>query len=179
MIEVLLLSFSGAVAFIALGVVVFHLFYPVPYVPTRSRAVHTVIASLALHDGDILVDPGAGDARLLIAAKRAHPGIRAIGYEVMPLVWLLARCRIWWSGLDIDLRLGDARRQDCSGVTHIVVYLLPGLLKELAAKFDAELSDGARVVSYVFAIPGREPESIVETGGKKVWTYLWRNNMVM
>lgn len=65
-----------------------------PYVPSRKRDVHVAFSELyALGGGDVLVDLGSGDGKVLRQA--AEHGAQAIGFEINPFLVLLSRwlCR--------------------------------------------------------------------------------------
>ena len=65
-------------------------FFGAPYVPSQRRYMKRAFGLLyPLSASDTLVDIGAGDGRVLRAA-RAY-GARAIGYEINPFLWLVGR----------------------------------------------------------------------------------------
>ena len=129
----------------------------VPFVPTPSTVCAAMVRAAGLRPGQTVIDVGAGDARMLIAAKRVEPTIRAIGFELSFPVWLLGRLRIFLSHQDIVLRCGDARKQDLSSADVIFLYLGPGMMRHLEEKFDRELRPGTRVISHAFRFPRRQP----------------------
>src|SRR3989338_853113 len=67
----------------------------VPFVPTPSHVADAMVAAARLRGDERVYDLGAGDGTILIHAKRAHPGISAIGVEIVPTVWLWGRWKIW------------------------------------------------------------------------------------
>jgi precorrin-6B methylase 2 len=110
-----------------------------------------------LKPGMHVIDIGAGDGRLLIAAKRRCPDITAVGYEIIPtLVWL-SRLHAWLRRSSVDLRHGNAFAQDYSKADVIFLYLMPNFLTDLESKFDRELKKGTRVISQAFRFPSRTP----------------------
>lgn len=61
-----------------------------PYVPTKRRLLDKAFTELyPLSDSDVLVDIGCGDGVVLRAAAR-H-GARAVGYELNPILYVVAR----------------------------------------------------------------------------------------
>ena len=66
-------------------------FLELPYVPARSDKVLTIIKLANIKSGDIAIDLGSGDGRLLFAA--AKEGAHAIGYEINPFLVLLTRIK--------------------------------------------------------------------------------------
>lgn len=106
---------------------------------------------------ETVYDLGAGDGRILIAAKRMHPGIRAVGIEYVPSVWLLGKLRIWFSRTKVTLLRGNALAHSVEDAQCIFLYLFPTIMEELGKKFDRELKPGTKVISSVFRFPEREP----------------------
>jgi hypothetical protein len=60
---------------------------------------------------DVVIDPGAGSARFLVAAGRAIPNARLIGIEIDPLAAILARGHLAAAGMQdrSEVILGDFR----------------------------------------------------------------------
>lgn len=82
-----LLSFLAALA-VFFGWVVF---CGAPYIPSHKKDVNDAFSVLyKLDKSDLLVDLGSGDGRVLRQA--VHKGARAIGYEINPLLVLIANC---------------------------------------------------------------------------------------
>ena len=155
-----------------------HIWADVPFIPTPKSVREEMLRLAALHGGEKIYDLGAGDARLLIAAKRAYPSITAVGVEIVPTIWVLGKLRIWCSRQKVELLLRNALSQDVSDAGCIFLYLIPGLMKKLEKKFDAELTPGTRVISYAFSFPSKKPliEQSVRglAGGKtKLRVYEW------
>lgn len=149
----------------------------VPFVPVSQQVAEEMVRFAGLKGNETVCDPGAGDGRILMAAKRLHPQIKAIGWEYAPTVWLLGKLRIWWSGLDITLRLGNSMRQDMRGADCMLLYLFATVMPALEEKFDRELRAGTKVVSYVFPFPHRRPvaQTRVSCLGRtqRLWLYQW------
>jgi len=156
---------------------VFAIWAKVPFVPTPRRTVKVMLDEAQLKEGDTIYDLGAGDARMLIQAKRACPGIRAIGYEIVPFVWFLGKLRIWLSRTDVDLRWGNALKKDVRDADCIFLYLITELMPKFEEKFNKELKSGARVISHSFSFPGREPVKQLLAPGwlgqERVLVYEW------
>ena len=153
--------------------VIAHLFVPVVYVPTPRRIVERMVKAAKLRKGDIVYDLGAGDGRLLIAAKKKCPAIHARGWELIPTIWLLSRMCAWWAGVKVDLRCGNAFTKDVSDADVIFLYLFPDVMESLVWKFDRELKPGTRVISHTFRFPKREAVEVIECEKKKVYVYRW------
>lgn len=122
-----------------------------PFVPTPIVRVKKMLEAANIKPGEKVYDIGCGDGRMVYLAARDH-GASAVGFELSPLVYAIARIRkfFWKSKAKILFRdfnfcnLGDA--------DVIVCYLLPETLAGLQTKLKKELKKGARVVSYAFKI---------------------------
>nr|KAF6489382.1 hypothetical protein HJG59_004842 [Molossus molossus] len=126
----------------------------VPYVGASVRQVEHVLSLLRGRSGK-LVDLGSGDGRIVLAAHRR--GLRpAVGYELNPWLVGLARFYAWRAG--------------CAGS---VCYHRKDLWKLplLEGKLQAELPEGARVVSGRFPLPTWQPVAVVGEGLDRVWAY--------
>src|ERR1035437_9524380 len=61
-----------------------------PYVPSRSSYIANAFTDLyLLSDLDVLVDLGSGDG--VVLREAAKKGARAVGYELNPLLYAIAR----------------------------------------------------------------------------------------
>jgi len=116
--------------------------------------------------GDTVLDVGCNDGRMLVAAARL--GCRAVGLELLPEACAKARARAEAAGPDVAARVevvcGDALAQDFRivGASVVFLYLLPKGLAAVGARLLRALPQGARVVSFLFKIPGEEWEALRE-----------------
>jgi len=172
----LLACITVMVAAIALTFVM-HAILGVPYIPTSKKACIGMLELADIKGNETVYDLGAGDARLLIEAKKRYPGIRAIGCEIVPTIWILGMFRILFSGQRVSLRMRNAFHERLQGADVVLLYLFPHLLQSLSSKFDQELKPGTRVVSLAFKIPGKTPVSqrtLSQLGSKNVQAFLYR-----
>lgn len=130
-----------------------------PYVPTRQRDVERLLQLANIQRNDIVYDLGAGDGRFVITAAQRY-GVRAVGYEISVLPYLVSLLRIRLSGVRAlaSMRFQDFYRQPLHEASVVVCFLTPGAMARLAPKFQRELRPGTRVLSYAFAIAGWTPD---------------------
>ncbi len=145
----------------------------VPFVPTPWRAVQAMLDLAMLNKGDKVYDLGAGNGRVLIAAKKRCPGIRAIGCERVFTIWLIGKFNIFLSGRHIRYHLHDLLKEDVRDADVVFVYVGPAMMKKLQAKFERELKPGTRIVSYAFQLPDKEPQRELNVTGGRVFLYVW------
>lgn len=120
--------------------------------------------------GEVVVDLGAGDGRIVIRAARRF-GAQAIGVEIDPIRWLIANALIRLRGVQGSARIvyGNLFDQDLSGADVVVLYLLQGTNQRLQSHLAAQLRAGARIVSHTFSFDGWTPTVIDE--GKRLFVY--------
>jgi hypothetical protein len=133
-----------------------------PYVPTLRRSVKHALDVLDLKKGDLLVDLGSGDGVVLKAA--AARGWRALGYEINPLLCIVARLRcLPHKGL-VKVRWRDFWLAELPEDTKAIFVFLAGPhMTHLARKLDQVMqnrSEPLKVMSYGFAIPGYLPKKM-------------------
>ncbi len=120
--------------------------------PSAHVRVRTFLDHVPMKAGDLLVDIGCGDGRVLREAARRY-GVRAVGFEVNPLAYALARLRTL--GLKgIEIRWRDFWKVNIRDADVVFCYLFPDVMERLAKKLEEELRPGTRVISCNFPLPG-------------------------
>jgi SAM-dependent methyltransferase len=132
------------------------------FVGTSQKRVDAFLDHTPMKPGQVLYDLGCGDGRVLRAAAKRY-GVRAVGFEVNPMAWVLARIRTF--GLrGVKVKFRDFRRTDLDRADVVFCYLFPDVMKSIVGKLEAELKPGARVASANFPISSWQPEAIVRPG---------------
>ncbi|MBW3538256.1 hypothetical protein KY386_02060 [Candidatus Parcubacteria bacterium] len=126
-----------------------------PYLPVLRRDVEALLDLAALKPGEHLIDLGSGDGKLLKAAARR--GLRATGYEINPLLYLVSRLNCWRYRRLVTIHLADFWRVPWPPAEAIYVFLIGRYMAKLDRQMQRRLQRPTRVVSYVFEIPGRRP----------------------
>ncbi len=124
-----------------------------PFVPTRGKIVNSMIKLARVCPGELAVDLGSGDGRLVIALARA--GAQAHGWEINPALVVISRLNIRRAGLrdKAFVHWGSFWRRDYSSFKIITIYGLIAIMKKLEPKLLSQLPVGARVVSHTFKFP--------------------------
>jgi SAM-dependent methyltransferase len=132
---------------------------PPPLITTPGEVVERMLALGAVGPGDLVLDLGSGDGRIVIAAAQKF-GARGLGIELDGA--LVERSRKLAREAKVDDRVsfvqGDVLTADLSGASVVTVYLLPGLMGRLQARFIDELAPGTRIVSHAFGMAGWMPD---------------------
>lgn len=128
-----------------------------------SPAVRRAVLALLPHDVDGEVhELGAGWGGLALALADACPRAQVVAWEASFVPWLWCRLRLALRPRkNVTLRHGDFFGADLSRARLVVCYLWTGAMTRLGPKLEAELPQGAVVVSHTFALRGWQAEQAV------------------
>jgi SAM-dependent methyltransferase len=143
----------------------------VVWVPTPESLVSAMLESAGVTRDDYVVDLGAGDGRIAIAAARQF-GARAHGIEYNPKMVALARRNAQRAGVAdrVTFAQADIFKSDFSDATVVTIYLLPSLNLRLRDTI-LNMRPGTRVVSHAFDMGDWEPDRTIRTDDAS--GYLW------
>lgn len=154
-----------------------HILLRVPYVPTKTAMAKRMVEAAKLRGHETVFDLGCGDGRLLFeteharrSAKPAPHGAKSyntVGFEIAPLIYLLARTKKILLGSRASIRFGNFFNANLRGADVIFCYLFPNIMPRLAAKIKAECKPGTRIISNTFHIPGLPLARVLKKNAKK------------
>jgi len=122
-----------------------------PYVPILKHDSSSLLELTRLSPGQTLIDLGSGDGRLLrIAAAR---GIRGIGYEINPVMYVISLLVCWRYRRLVSIHLADLWRVHLPPADAVYVFLMPKFMPRLSRKLQEELRQKTTVVTYAFQLP--------------------------
>jgi SAM-dependent methyltransferase len=132
---------------------------PVPYIPSTEVAVEEMLRLAGVRRGDLVIDLGSGDGRIVIAAAR-YFGARGVGIEIDPELVATATDNARKAGVADRVRFvaQDVLRADISQATVVTMYLLSPLIEKLKPKLLADLKPGARIVAHDFGFKDWLPD---------------------
>ncbi len=137
--------------------------YLVPYLPSHKKVVKEALNLAEVGEGDVFVDLGAGDGRVVIeAAKR---GAVAVGVEIRDDLLQKARKKIEKAGLNGKAKVvkGDLFRFDWVRNATVVYMFLD---REGAAKIkpllEQNLRPGTKVITITYPIPEWKPTKVTK-----------------
>lgn len=142
------------------------------WVPTPDEVVDRMLRMAQVTADDYVVDLGAGDGKIAIAAAKTF-GARALGIEYNPEMARHAQRNAERAGVADRARIvqGDIFASDFSQATVVTLYLLPALNLKLRPQLLA-MRPGTRVVSHAFSMDDWEPDEISSLDGRRI--YFWR-----
>jgi hypothetical protein len=145
----------------------------VPYYPS-GRKVWDAVAGLLPQERPVAaIDVGSGMGGLVLDLARRRPDSRFTGIELAPLPWLASRVRARLAGSHARFILGDYEGIDFGQYDLVFAYLSPAAMDALWRKASADMRPGSLLVSYEFAIAGREPDRIVLPTPGQTRLYIW------
>ena len=144
----------------------------VMWLPTSDDLVFKMLDAAQVGPQDELVDLGAGDGKIPIAAARQF-GARAWGIEYNKDLAALAQRNAQRAGVAERVRIvhGDIFKEDFSKATVVTMYLLEELNAQLRPTILA-MKPGTRVLSNTFSMGDWEPDQVirVSNGTGYFWT---------
>lgn len=142
---------------LALAVLAFMLYFFVafrtgaPFWPSGRKTIAQMLALANPKPGELLIDLGSGDGRILFAAAKL--GMRAIGVEMNPFF-------VWWSrARGAHVMRGDLWNTDVSSADIVTIYFIHAKMKQLQDKLQKEMKPGSRVISNKFTFPDWQAEA--------------------
>jgi SAM-dependent methyltransferase len=144
----------------------------VPWVPTFDAVILAMLSMAQVTAQDRVLDLGAGDGRIAIAAAKPPFGARAVGIEYDPELAKLAACFVQAEGLADRVRIvqGDIFKEDFGDPSVVTMFLLPQINLCVRPRLLA-MKPGTRVVSHQYAMADWKPDQSVQIQGRDV--YLW------
>jgi len=141
------------------------------WVPTPNDVVDRMLRMAQVTAQDYVVDLGAGDGKIAIAAAKKY-GARALGIEYNPDMARHAQRNVERAGVAGRARIqqGDIFATDFSQATVVTMYLLPALNLKLRPTLLA-MRPGTRVVSHSFSMDDWEADEISSLDGRRA--YFW------
>jgi hypothetical protein len=144
----------------------------VMWLPTSDDLVFKMLDAAQVGPQDELVDLGAGDGKIPIAAARQF-GARAWGIEYNKDLAALAQRNAQRAGVAERVRIvhGDIFKEDFSKATVVTLYLLEELNAQLRPTILA-MKPGTRVLSNTFSMGDWEPDQVIRVtnGTGYFWT---------
>lgn len=132
----------------------FVIIFGAPYLPTKKRQIQSALDLLELKKGETLLELGCGDGRVLRAA--ANRGIKAIGYEINPLLFVIAKIVNYRYKNNVTVKLQNYWNAELPKVDGIYVFLLEKFMVKLDKKIQNSKLPPIKLASYAFKISNKK-----------------------
>ena len=141
------------------------------WVPTPDEIVERMLTMAQTKPNDYVIDLGAGDGKIAIAAARKF-GAKSLGIEYNPEMAKHAQANVEKAGVTDKARIqqGDIFAIDYKSATVLTMYLLPALNLKLRPTI-LTMRPGTRVVSHSFTMDDWEADESSSFDGRRA--YLW------
>lgn len=142
------------------------------WVPTPDDIVNRMLTMAQATPADYVVDLGAGDGKIAIAAAKKF-GAKSLGIEYNPDMAKHAQGNVEKAGVTDKARIqqGDIFATDFRSATVVTMYLLPALNLKLRPTILA-MKPGTRIVSHSFTMDDWEPDETSSMDGRRM--FFWR-----
>jgi tRNA A58 N-methylase Trm61 len=140
--------------------------YTEPHIPTPEDIIPTMLEMASVRPGELVIDLGSGDGRLVIAAARDY-GARVLGVELRMKLVKECRRRVKEMGLPgVRITRQNFKKVSLRKADVLALYLSSYTLNLLTPKFSRELRPGTRIVNFDYPIPDWKPAKEVEVTPK-------------
>jgi Methyltransferase domain len=143
----------------------------VMWLPTPDAMVTRMLQAAKVTPRDLVVDLGAGEGRIPIAAAKEF-GATAIGIEYDAKLAALAQRNAQRAGVADRVKIiqGDIFKEDFSRATVVTMYLLPDLNYQLRPQL-LQMKPGTRLVSHMWDMGEWESDETFTVDGNAA--YVW------
>ena len=120
------------------------------YFPTSTRNVDLMLKIADLQANQKITDIGSGDGRIVIACAKQN--LKAIGYEINPLLVFLSRRAIRRAKLEkyAKIEWRSFWKTNFKDFDAVFIYGMPYFMDNLATKLKQELKPGSKIISNMF-----------------------------
>ncbi len=130
-------------------------FVGAPYLPTLSQPKKDALDLLGLKEGDVLLELGSGDGRVLLeAAKR---GIDSVGIEINPILVAVSWIVTFRHRRKVKIIWGNFWHKKWPPADGIFVFLLDKYMARLDKKIEEDCEKPVSLASFTFKIPDKKP----------------------
>lgn len=139
-----------------------------PYVPTLKPQTDAALDLLDLKPGQTLLELGCGDGR--VAKRAAARGLRVVGYELNPILVVLARINTFRYRQNVRIVWQNFWQASWPSADGIYVFLLDKYMNKLDKKVIQEYKGRhIKLASYTFQVPRKKP--VATASGIYLYSY--------
>jgi uncharacterized protein (TIGR03000 family) len=143
----------------------------VRWVPTPDDIVDKMAELAKVGKGDVVFDPGCGDAVMLIRPVKKFGAKKGIGIDIDPKMVKKAQDKAQAAGVGerVVIKQGDILNEKdmaaCAEASVVLIYIGDDLGERMAPVLRKLLKPGTRIVSHRFKLGGWEPDKTVAVTG--------------
>ena len=143
-------------------------FYGAPFVPTRKKWAEKALEMVKLGKDDLVVDLGSGSGTILKMLSKK--GVRSIGYEINPLLWILSKARFMFVRCT-NVKLANFWAQNLpNDATVVYVFAVARDAKRLEEYFETQSRKRQfSVITFGFRLPSKK--NIKQTDGAFLYKF--------
>ena len=132
------------------------------FVGSDPENVTRMVKMAGLRDGDVVLDLGSGDGRIVLEAARSHPGIRGWGVDIDRELVDKSNAAAKEEGYSNRVRFyhRNVFDADLKEATVIFMWLFPELMRLLRPKILNEARPGTRVVAALWDMGSWPPDAV-------------------
>lgn len=134
------------------------------FVGSDPKNVERMVRLAGLRDGDVIIDLGSGDGRIVFTALQANPNVRGIGVDIDAKLIAQSTATAEKLGLAdrVQFQHRNAFDTDLAKVDVIFMWFFPELMRLLRNKILDEARPGTRVVAALWDF-GSWPRDAVDS----------------
>lgn len=137
--------------------------YGMPPMPSLGTARRAMLEMAGEPGQSQIVDLGSGWGNLAVTFARRYPQCQVVGYEVSWFPWLFSLALKRILGLNnLSFHRRDFRWARIEDDAVVLCYLASEGMESVRALLEREKPARVTVVSHHFALPGSQPESVLE-----------------
>lgn len=132
----------------------------IPFYPSPMDVVRLMLSVAEPNEGQVLVDLGCGDGRILAEAASGY-GCSVVGVESNPRLASYAYNKLLEMGVkNFKIVRGDLFGFNFGSADIITMYLTSDALKILKPRLEAYVKPGTKLVAHDFPVPGWRPVAV-------------------
>lgn len=144
------------VSLLAVAMLVALLYTRVPFVRTSKKTIDRILREIAIKKDDTVYDLGCGNARVLLEVEK-KTGAKAIGFELSPWAYILAKLNLLYHKTSVQVRYGDFYRENIADADIVFCFLINSVMPKVKQYLEKQLKPGTIVVSLAFPIKAWKP----------------------
>lgn len=130
-------------------------FLDLPYLGANKIKIETIIKFASLKKGEVVIDLGSGDGRLLIPC--AKKGAVAIGYELNPLLYWLSKFKTHGVSKNVIIKRESFWQANLKSADVVFVYSLRKYMQKFEEFIEKNAKKGTRVIVNTNPFPHKKP----------------------